>query len=189
MFRTNLHILLFLDYLNAKHQSINFTHESERHGYIPFLDVNRRKTEQRFEPSLFRKDAFPGLIMKYNSALPHRYKVNLIQCLWYHDFKICSSVNLFRKEFEFLIKKFFQKGFPNKFVTDIFQRKPNFSLHSSDLLLNVPKKPAFIWITFISLRCDSDIKKELRRISEEFYPQTDLKLLLSYNFSIESMLS
>ena len=97
------------------------------------------------------------------------YKVHLIQCLWYGAFGICSSVNLFRKELEFLKKKI-QNGFPNKFVTDNFQRKSKLSLHPTHPLLNVPKKPVFVSIPFIRHKCNSDIKKELRRISAEFYP-------------------
>ena len=58
----------------------------------------------------------------------------------------------------------------------------------SDPALNVPKKPVFISIPFISHKCNSDIKKELRRICTEFYPQINLKIIFSNSFSIESLL-
>ena len=51
-----------------------------------------------------------------------------------------------------------------------------------------PKKPVFVSNQFISHKCNSDIKKELRRIYVEFYPQIKLKLIFSNNLSIESML-
>ena len=89
LFRSESYIRLFLDNLNGRHPSIKFNYESERKGYLPFLNVNVRKTEHGFETSLFCKDTFTGLTRKYNSALSHRYKVNLIQCLWYRLFRIC----------------------------------------------------------------------------------------------------
>ena len=58
--------------------------------------------EHEFEISLFRKDTFTGLTM---SDLSHKYKVNLIQCLCYPAFIVCSSVNLLRKELVILKKK------------------------------------------------------------------------------------
>ena len=61
-------------------------------------------------------------------------------------------------------------------------------MHPTHPLLIVPKKPVLVSIPFISHKCNSDIKKELRRICAEVYPQINLKLIFSNNFSIESML-
>ena len=50
------------------------------------------------------------------------------------------------------------------------------------------KKTGFVSIPFISHKCSSDIKKELRKIVTEFHPQLNLKLIFSNGFSIGSLL-
>ena len=52
--------------------------------------------------------------------------------------------------------------------------------------MTASKKPIYSSIPFISHRTNSAIKKELRRITTMYYPQIDLKLVFSNNFSVKS---
>ena len=93
LFKSGSHIELFLDYLNSQLSSIKFTHETERNGCLPFLDVHVKKTETGFDTILYRKHTFNGLITKYKSAVGNRNKIILVQCLCERSYKICSSVS------------------------------------------------------------------------------------------------
>ena len=55
IFNEKEHAPLFLDYLNSKHQNINFTMETESNNQISFLDVLVRKDDFNFNTSVFWK--------------------------------------------------------------------------------------------------------------------------------------
>ena len=72
------HDPLSLDYLNSKHQNINFTigkihfdlhhhWESQSNNHISFLDVLIRKDYVNFNTTVFRKSTFSGLGVGYFS--------------------------------------------------------------------------------------------------------------------------
>ena len=107
LFKSQSHITKFLNYLNQQHSQIKFTHEIEIDNRLPFLDVLVCKNNNEFATSLFRKQTFTGLAMKYNSAISSSFKLNLVQCLVHRAFKICSSYLSFTKELDFLRNFFY----------------------------------------------------------------------------------
>ena len=40
IFQSKEQVTLFLYYLNSKHPNVQFTHELENNGSLPFLDIN-----------------------------------------------------------------------------------------------------------------------------------------------------
>ena len=186
LFKSENHIRPFLDYLNSQHQSIKFTHETETNGQISFLDVKISKNGHRFETDLFRKNTFTGLGMNYESAVSNRYKYNLVECLVDRAFKICSSISKFNSEINFLKRYFYLNGFPNKFVTAVIGRKVSLLRNPSIKISTVSKKPLYISIPFISHKTNSDIKKELRKLVSENYPQLSLRIIFANTFTIRS---
>ena len=69
LFKSQSHIAKFLNYLNQQHTQIKFTHKVEIDNKLSFLDVLVCKNNRGFTTSLFRKQTFTGLGMKYNSAI------------------------------------------------------------------------------------------------------------------------
>ena len=61
LFSHSDHVVKFLDYLNTKHNNINFTMEPEQQGSLPFLDVRVSRDDNKFVTSVFRKPTFSGL--------------------------------------------------------------------------------------------------------------------------------
>ena len=120
LFRHESHIQNFLNYLNSQHQSIEFTCETENNCRLNFLDLTFHRNT-KFETSVFRKDSFTNLGMKFNSFIPNLYKNNLISCLIFRAFRISSNESFFARELDFL-KVFFKKNsFPHQVVQKLFK--------------------------------------------------------------------
>ena len=79
----------------------------EKDNSISFLDVKVSKTELSIDTGVFRKSFFTGLDMKFDSAISNRCKFNLVTCLIYRAYKICSSYQIFYTELDFIGKLFF----------------------------------------------------------------------------------
>ena len=98
LFKERSDIDLFLNYSNRIHSKIQFTVEVENCSSLPFLDILVEKTNNSFSTSLFRKKTFTGLYTNFSSLSPNWYKTNLISCLVYPAFHICSSYAKFHNE-------------------------------------------------------------------------------------------
>ena len=61
IFQCKEQVTLFLDHLNSKHPNIQFTHELENNGSLPFLDINITRTNGHFSTSVFHKPTSTGL--------------------------------------------------------------------------------------------------------------------------------
>ena len=109
LFRDPTHIPKFLDYINSCHASIQFTCDFENNNQLSFLDICIFRDNNKFETSVYRKPAFTGLTMNFNSFIPKHFKYNLISCLIFRAFKICSSEMSFDRELKFLRSLFAKK--------------------------------------------------------------------------------
>ena len=49
------HAKSFVDYMNSKHESINFSFETEKDEQMPFLDVNVFRENGKFVTNVYRK--------------------------------------------------------------------------------------------------------------------------------------
>ena len=115
-----------LEILNSFDVDIQFTSELEENNSLPFLDILITRTTndlltnsmqlRPFSTSIFRKPTFTGLLLKWNSHVPHTYKVSMISSMVYRAIKICSSYSLMHKEFEYIQNLAVENGYPLKFV-------------------------------------------------------------------------
>ena len=124
----------FKEYLNSKHQNINFNSDFECDGKLPFLDnlVDKRK-EGKFVTSVYRKPTFTGVYTHYQSfLLPNVHKFGLLSTLLFRYVSICSSYALFHLEVIESKKIFLKNAYPSylivtcikKFLDKIFCEKP-----------------------------------------------------------------
>ena len=109
LFRDPTHIPKFLDYINSCHASFQFTCDFENNNQLSFLDICIFRDNNKFETSVYRKPAFTGLTMNFNSFIPKHFKYNLISCLIFRAFKICSSEMSFDRDLKFLRSLFSKK--------------------------------------------------------------------------------
>ena len=134
LFRDLSHIQLVLDYLNSKHPNISFTSEIESNNRLNFLDISVCKVDNKFTTSVYTKETFTGLGLRYDSFVLSFYKTKLIKCLIYRAFRICSTENGFLSEIEFLRSYFCQNMFPLFVLNRVF-RESLCSLYKTYLLI------------------------------------------------------
>jgi hypothetical protein len=108
--------------LNGKHPNIQFTSEVENNYSLNFLDVKVTRNNKLFQTSVYRKETFTGLGMRYDSFIPFSYKLNLIGCLINRAFHLCSSALNFSNELDYLREYFLPNIFPKKLVDETFAK-------------------------------------------------------------------
>ena len=186
IFRDSNHIPLFLNYLNEKHASIQFTSETENDNTISFLDIDINNTPDGFQTSVYRKPTFTGLSTKFSSFIPLQYKRNLISTLAFRAFNLCSNYEGLHQELMFIKKFLFRNGFPLKFTETWIGKTLNKLIIPSEKekLITVQRKPMILSMPFLGNH-SLNIKKKLTKLLAEFYPQVSLRIVFSSSNSIQ----
>jgi hypothetical protein len=179
------HVSRFLAYLNLKHPNIKFTSEVEVNGQISFLDVLINKKESSLETSVYRKETFTGLGMKFDSFVPFCYKINLISCMLTRAFRICSDIICFESELNFLKNYFLQNKFPLKIIESSFCKTLDKIYNGNPNDLTVDHKKLYVSLPYFGL--DSyKIKKRINSLIREFYPKISPRVILRTNLTLAS---
>ena len=177
VFKTHDQIPRFLEYLNSKHNNIEFTVEVEENKSLSFLDIQIENRENGISTSVFRKGTFTGLMSKFQSATPIKYKMNLIMTLVTRAYRICSSYIGLHKELEFLRKLLMKNGYPLNYInTYIGKQLSKLYIGKQQTDTQNLKKPiVYIPLTFTGFH-SNDIKKKLNIMLSNAYPQLDIKI-------------
>lgn len=177
LFETRDQIPLFLNYLNGKHNNIEFTAEVEENNTLPFLDITVEHTENGLRTSVYRKKTFTGLTSNFTSASPKKYKINLIMTLVTRAYKICSNYFNLHKELENIRSMLQKNGFPLNFInTYIGKQLTKLYVNTAqEESSNVRRPITYIPLTFTGIH-SNNIKKQLTSLLSNAYPQLDVKI-------------
>ncbi len=102
--------------LNGFHSDIQFTSVLKKYRQLPFLDVLVMRDGEAFNTTVYRKDTFSGLLIKWNSYVPRSYKVSATSNIVYRVFNMCSTYVLMDKEFQFIKEIGLKNGYPGDFI-------------------------------------------------------------------------
>ncbi|UYV80165.1 hypothetical protein LAZ67_18001865 [Cordylochernes scorpioides] len=102
--------------LNSFHPDIAFTHETENHSVLPFLDTLVIRTPSSFHTTVYYKNNTPPHHTNFRSHCPTSHKINTVRALTKRIFTHCS-LPLFQtiekaKIFSYLSKS----GYPTPFI-------------------------------------------------------------------------
>jgi hypothetical protein len=184
LFRDQSHALLFLDYLNSKHQSIKFSIEIENNNSLSFLDSKITKIDNTFNSSVFRKATFTGLGLSYFSFCNFRFKINAIRTLLHRAYNICSSFRDLHVEFTFLQTFFSSNGFPTAFVNTHIKR---FLARKYSGTNDVTEALQRIYCVFPYFGFSSDkLLRDLEILYKRHFPTAKLGLCFVYSHKIGS---
>ena len=183
LFKKEEHVTEFLEFVNSKHQNIKFTVERENNCTLPFLDVNVCRKNNQFETSVFRKKTYTGLGMNFSSCAPTEYKRNLIGCLVYRAYNICSSYINLTEELAYLRKYFLSNGFPLCFIENNFKKSLNRIFIKSEPILSASRKIVYLRLPFYGTY-SYVMKRKLSQLFKKYYPQINLRVVMVNNNTI-----
>ena len=216
-FASKDHIDLFLNFLNSKSPSISFTKDNEKQGHIAFLDLNIYRHESPltiFSTSIFRKKTYTGLLTKYDSCIPHIFKLNLISTLVYRAWHLSSSFQNLHIELTNIQQLLLQNSFPLKLIYENFHKlitkhytasniktpddnilsdirrlflpSPTTTASSNDGLILPPQSTLFFSFPFIP-HISPHIKKQLTVQIKKFFPHIQFRVVLRPTHTIRHM--
>ena len=158
-FKAQSHIDNFLQYLNTKHENIEFTAEVETDNSLSFLDLYIFKHNNNFINLVYRKNTFSGLGIHILSNFFNLFKTNAINTLIHKSYYLSSIYTLLYKEITFLESSFANKISKIEYkISSVPRQKLYFSLPSygkkrKNVANNFTKKLSTIFphIQFISV--------------------------------------
>ena len=204
----------FLAFLNSQPTSISFTKEEENNGHIAFLDLNIYRHETpltTFSTSIFRKKTFTGLLTKYDSCIPHIFKLNLISSLVYRAWHLSSSYLNLHIELTYIQNLLLKNSFPltlihenihklvtkhysanvttsieDDFLVDIRQLFSSANTVRDDHCILPPQSQAFFHFPYIP-HVSPLIKKQLTTQVRKFFPHVQFRVILKPSHTIRHM--
>ena len=170
------HLIKFKEYLNSKHRNINFTHEFEEDGKLPFLDMIINRNHGCIQTSVYRKPTFTGVYTHFHSFLPSAYKFGLLSTLLFRYFSLCSSFKLFHLEvLEF--KRIFQRnGYPLSIINGAIFKFLNKIFVSKVLIHTVPKREYVITLPYLG-PLSNKIHKRIKTVFQRVIPTGKINLI------------
>jgi len=186
LFRSKSHAKLFLDYLNSRHNSINFTMENEQSNKLPFLDTVVHRDNNSFQCSVFRKSSFTGLGNSYFSFSTFRFKLNSVLTLLNRAFNVCSTYSFLHDELSTLKQYFFNNGYPSSFIDSQINKFLNRKLCPSPPILTAAKEQLFLTLPYFGPQSET-MKKQLLDLLCKYFVNLDFNIILVNKFTIGSL--
>ena len=187
IFNSESHVELFLNFLNKQHGCIQFTCEKEVNCILPFLDLKIERKASFLTTSIYRKPTFTGLLSKFDSFAPNKYKENLIATLVNRGYRLCSSFLAFDNEINFLKSILTKNGYPLSLIEKHIRKVLN-KLYSpfgeeTPTKQDVPRAIVYFPTYFLG-PVSNIVSKKLFILMGDFYPQISLRVVYSDNNTI-----
>ena len=185
LFHKREHIPKFLSYLNSQHPNIEFTSEIEKDLTLPFLDVLLTRDSNRLHTSVYRKNTFTGLGLKYLSFIPELFKINAISTLLYRCYQLSSNWLLFDKEINYLRTFFHNNGFPLDLINRRIHSFLNYKFNVSPTPEHNVRTKKYIKLPFYG-HLSYSIRNKLDSVLKHYFPDTKFHFVFTNTLSIGS---
>ncbi len=178
MFRDPSHLPLFLEYMNGRHPSIEFTSESQSNGRLSFLDVIVSKSADCFCTSVFRKPTFSGVYSNFESFIQKSYKFGLISTLLCRAHDLCSSYISFHEGIVFLKSVLSKNGYPAAFLNFVVKNFLDKLFASKKLVVSfVEKKSVYVILPYTGVS-SIHVRDKISKLCKQQFPQLNCKIIL-----------
>src|SRR5438552_44995 len=139
---------------------------------LSFLDILITKGTDHLTTSVFHKKSDTLLAMKFDSAIPIRYKKGLIYCKAWRALKICSNWINVHKELEHIRMLLKNNGFPEGLIDKQFNKV--LLKHSLGILENKETKPLTNDNTYVLIPYENSLSEDfgfqIKKIFEDCCP-------------------
>ena len=181
----------FFNFLNSLHRNIKFTKEEEEldNEFFPFLDIKICRDGSKFLTKTYYKPTFTGVYTNWYSFTPRKYKINLVKCLFFRAWNICSNRTLFDEDSQFIIENLKKNQFPEKLLDAILR---NFiekmeSTENENPPVTVERKEMLLILPFHGSVLSNRLRKNLQSLFSKAYPQTVLKIIFRTTFRVTNL--
>ena len=176
LFRSKDHVEKFRNYLNKQHKNIKFTSEIEENGLLSFLDIKISRENNKFVISVYRKPAFSGVFINFESFIPDIDKRGLIETLLHRSFRLYSKYENFHREIETLKAILKRNSYPHNLVNHCIKKFLNKIFVQRHLNLTVSKKELISILPYLG-KASLDLRTKLRQTIEMNLPFCKLIIL------------
>ena len=166
----------FKQYLNSKHNNINFTSEIEVDKKLPFLDMLIDRSSGMILTSIYRKPTFTGVYTHFHSFVHSMYKFGLMSTLLFRYFSICSNFQLFHLEIVKFKKIFLKNGYPSNFIDACIQKFLNKVFVKKVLKDTVPKKDYNLVLPYLG-PLSKKIQHRIKNVFQKILPFANIKIV------------
>ena len=190
LFEDSNQVNKFEKFMNSRHKNINFTKEIETDNCLSFLDIRIERKVDKFETSIFRKPTFSGVYLNFKSHVPDTYKKGLVYCLLFRIYNLCSNWSIIHEEINklktillhnkyplnfinFCIKTFLDKCFDNR----VQKENKTQTATQDEFIITLP---------FLG-NVSNIIRKNLKKLFQDCYPNAKLKIVFKSGMKIGNM--
>jgi len=166
----------FAAYLNTRHSNMRFTIENENGESLPFIGINIMKNCGRFDTSVYRKPTFSCLYTNFDSFLPNRYKLSLVNTLMHRAYEICSNFNLMHEEFSKIKNILLKNGFTSKLFDATLKSFLNKKYVAQTKPTHVEKRKIAVILPFYG-SMSIFMRNYMRRFLSKIYPQINFSFV------------
>ena len=118
--------------INSLHPSLTFTHEVEKEGKLPFLDMYICNNNGILSSCWYRKPTDTGLTLNFHALAPLKYKKSVVTSFIHRIFRACSSWGNFHEGIVQAKEILKHNQYPISFIDDIINVTLNKILKVSD---------------------------------------------------------
>jgi len=156
--------------------------------YKNFLNEKVIKLTRIFGHLLCPYTTFSGVFTHYSSFIDDSYKKSLISTLLFRCFSLCSSLEKFHQEIEFLRDVFKRNGYPSSLIeTSIKVFFEKFYVPKR-VVLTVPKKELLVILPFMG-NISITLRKQLHSCVTKLLPPCKTKLIFKSTNRLSSVFS
>ncbi len=148
----------FVAFINGLHPNIIFTHELEENNILNFLDLSIKRTPNKFEYSIYRKNTTTDMVIPFDSNSPLIHKKAAFHSFLHRCFSIPMNQSNFERELSIIKHIALNNGYPTTMINNMiseyswkFSNLPIYKANKSE-----PENRKFVCLPYVN---STSIKK------------------------------
>ena len=162
--------------MNLKHKNIKFTFKTEDSNSFSFLDMKITRKHKRFVTSIFRKATFSGVFINYDSFIFYTNKIGLVHTLLFRFFKVCSSMENFHIEVEYLRSIFKCNNYPVNIIDQCIKKFLDKFYVPKQMVPTALKRELLVVLSFLG-KFSLNLRKRLYKSVSKPLLQCNIKVI------------
>ena len=172
--------------MNLKHKNIKFTFKTEDSNSFSFLDMKITRKHKRFVTSIFRKATFSGVFINYDSFIFYTNKIGLVHTLLFRFFKVCSSMENFHIEVEYLRSIFKCSSYLVNIIDQCIEKFLDKLYVPKQIVPTVPRRELLVVLPFLGT-FPLNLRKRLYKSFSKSLPKCNINVIFQSKNRLSSL--